>query len=65
MTNLVKGLHDQIVRCRDLVKIYETIPSAGFALMMIRPAIERAERVLEGGDLTKMARCYKELERFE
>jgi len=64
-TNLVRGLHDQIVRCKDLIKCYEEISTGGFALMMLKPAVANAENALGGGDVVEMMRCYKELEGFE
>ena len=65
MTNLVRGLHDQIVRCKDLIKRYEEIPTGGFALMMLKPAVAHAENALNVGDVVEMIQCYKELEGFE
>lgn len=65
MTNLVKGLHDQIVRCKELKKRYDEIPTDIFGAMIIQSAVVRAEKALEGGDIAEMIASYKELEELE
>lgn len=48
-------------RVRDLLSVYETIPTGGFGAMMIRDVLKRAEQAAASGDVVAMLRSYEEL----
>jgi len=54
MSNLIKGLHDEIVRCKELKKLYDEIPTGLFGSTMIQKEIGVAERAIESGDIKAM-----------
>ena len=60
--NLVSGLHDEIVRVRELLQVYESIPQGVFAATMLRIEIKTAENALASGDPIEIMRCLKQLE---
>ena len=52
-------------RARELLEVYEGIPTGGFGAMMIRQAIEHAERNMQLGDTVEMLKAYGELKKLE
>ena len=63
MPNLPKGLHDEIIRNKELVKIYQSIGRPGeFAATTILKEIEEAEAALESGDIIQMIQSCKQLQ---
>jgi len=48
-------------RCRDLIKIYDTIPTGAFGAAMIKQDIVAAEKAMASGDTVQMLRYYKAL----
>ena len=65
LMNLIDGLNEQLTRARELLKLYEGIPTGGFGAMMIRQAIEHAESSMRDGDTVQMIFAYKALEKLE
>ena len=61
MTNLADALPDEQRRVRELLDVYNTIPTGAFAAAMLRDALGRAERAAAAGDVVAMARSYAEL----
>ena len=61
MTNLAEALPAEQRRVRELLDVYNTIPTGAFAAAMLRDALERAERAAAAGDVVAMARSYAEL----
>jgi hypothetical protein len=61
--NLMEGLLNQMNRCRELVKLYESIgPTGVFGKAMIEQDIKQAEKAIGGGDVVEMVAAYKALE---
>ena len=60
--NLLEGLLKQLNRNREILKLYEDIPSGAFGAAMIRESILVAEKAIVDGDTVAMLRAYKELE---
>jgi len=52
-------------RCRELLKLYEEIPTGAFGAMMIRKEILDAEKAIANGDTIEMMRSYKSLKEYE
>lgn len=61
MTNLAEALPAEQKRVRELVAIYDTIPTGGFGAAMLRQALTRAEQAAASGDVVAMLRSYEEL----
>ena len=59
--NLVSGLHNEIVRVKELLKEYEAIPAGRFAAPFLRMSIKQAEEALASGDAVDMLRYYQDL----
>lgn len=59
--SLVEAFPAEQERVRDLLSVYETIPTGGFGAMMIRDALKRAEQAAASGDVVAMLRSYEEL----
>ena len=59
--NLIEGLLSEMDRCRDLIKIYDTIQAGSFGAAMIKQDIVAAEKAMASGDTVEMIRCYKTL----
>lgn len=48
-------------RVRELVKIYDGIPTGAFGAALLRQALRRAEKAAISGDITEIMRSYEEL----
>ena len=60
--NLIEGLQEEMNRCRELLKEYEAIGSAGiFGATMIKQEIRIAENNISKGDTIGMLKSYEEL----
>ena len=60
--NLMEGLLKQMNRNREILKLYEDIPSGAFGAAMIRESILAAEKSITDGDVVAMLRACKDLE---
>jgi len=65
MSDLIKGLHDQIIRNKELLTMYEETPTGIFGAHFIRQSIQDGEEALESGDAIKMIFAYKRLQENE
>lgn len=64
--NLMDGLFEEMNRCRELAKVYESIgPAGAFGRAMILQDISRAEKAIASGDVVQMVEAYKALESCE
>jgi len=63
--NLIEGLQSEMNRCRELVKLYDEIPTGAFGSAMIKAEIKNAEDAIASGDTIKMLSCYKSLQGCE
>ena len=64
MENLAEALPAQQKRVRELLPLYDAIPTGIFAATLMRRALSEAERAAASGDVVAMIRSYKELEGF-
>lgn len=63
--NLIDGLNEELERARELLKVYEGIPTGGFGAVVIRQTIKHAERSMQLGDTVEMLKAYGELKKLE
>lgn len=59
--NLIEGLLAELNRNREILKLYEDIPTGTFGAIMIKESIITAERAMSEGDTVAMMRAYEEL----
>lgn len=59
--NLMEGLIAETNRCREVVKLYDAIPTGAFGAAMIRQDIAFAEQAMGSGDVIAMMEAYKRL----
>lgn len=59
--NLMGGLLDEMNRCRELLKEYESIPQGAFGAAVIRADIVNAEIAIRENDVVKMLIAYQSL----
>lgn len=64
MTILAEALPNEQRRVRELLPLYDAIPTGAFAATMMRQALDRAERAASSGDLIAMLQSYEELKGF-
>ena len=64
MDNLAEALPKEQQRVRELLALYDTIPTGTFAATMMRQALARAEKAAASGDVTAMIAVYTELQGF-
>lgn len=60
-----KQIKKEIERCKELLKLYEEIPTGGFAAIMINRAIRKGKLALESGADVSMKAALKELKEIE
>lgn len=65
MTSLATALPEQQKRVRELLPLYEAIPTGAFAAMLMRAALTRAEQAASSGDVIAMLQSYEELKGFK
>lgn len=65
MTSLGEALPAEMARVRDLLTLYDAIPTGVFAATMMRMALDRAAKAMIEGDVVAMLRVYEELKEFK
>ena len=64
--NLAEGLFSEMNRVREVIKIYESVGSAGtFASGMMKVSISNAEASMLSGDIVEMLKAYNDLKSWE
>ena len=65
--NLIEGLHEEMDRVREIIKIYDEVPNnAGdFASGMMNFSIKNAENLIATGDTIGMMKAYNDLRQYE
>ena len=61
MASLAEDFPQEQQRVRDLLPLYDSIPTGAFGAMMLRQALTRAEQAASSGDVVAMLRSYEEL----
>lgn len=63
--SLAEALPREQQRVRELLPLYDMIPTGFIAATLMRQALTRAEQASASGDVVAMLRCYEELRGFE
>jgi len=65
--NLIEGLHKEIERVREIIIIYDALPSnaGAFSSGMMKYSIENAEKLMAIGDTVGMMKAYNDLKEYE
>ena len=64
MNTLADELPKQMARVRELLPIYDAIPTGIFAATMMRADLDRAAKAMAEGDIVEMIRVCKNLEGY-
>lgn len=59
--NLIEGLQTELNRNREILKLYEEIPTGAFGAIMIKQGIATAEKAIGENDIVAMVRSLAEL----
>lgn len=62
--NLAEALPMEQERVRNLLPMYDAIPTGKFAAHMMRQALAKAEAAAAAGDVVAMLRSYEDLKGF-
>ena len=63
--NLVDGFKQELERARELLIVYQGIPTGQFGAIVVKEAIDKAETSMLTGDVVEMISAYKELKALE
>ena len=63
--NLMEGLRRELKRAKDVLDLYESIPSGMFGATMIKREIAMAEDAIASGDIESMLKAYTHLKAIE
>lgn len=61
----MEGLIQELNRCREILKLYEIIPTGLFGVTIIRQNIEFAEKAIVSDDIVGMLQAYEKLKAIE
>jgi hypothetical protein len=61
MASLAQDFPKEQQRVRELLEVYNTIPTGAFGAASLRQALTRAEQAAASGDVIAMLRSYEEL----
>lgn len=58
------ALPKEMARVRELLPLYDSIPTGGFAAAMMRADLDSAARAMIEGDIVEMIRVFKSLKGY-
>lgn len=58
---LIKEIHKELERVRELKKFYDEIPMGFIGASMIDLVIKKTEKSIEDNNVVLMLKCYEEL----
>ena len=61
MRTLGTDLPKEIARVRELIKVYDSIPTGAFGSATLKQAVKRAEKAWDEQDIIAMGRAMAEL----
>lgn len=61
MASLAEEFPKEQQRVRNLLPLYDSIPTGAFGAAMLRQVLTRAEQAAASGDVIAMLRSYEEL----
>ena len=59
--NIEDGFKQELERARELLMVYQNIPSGQFGAAVVKEAIDRAEISMLTGDVVEMIQSYNAL----
>lgn len=63
--NLIDGLNTELKRAKELMEVYESIPTGGFGAAMIQQTIDHAELSMQTDNTVEMVKAYQRLQNLE
>lgn len=63
--NLMQGLCEEIDRVKEILKVYESIPTGHFAAFFMKQDIENAENARTTEDIIQMMASYVKLKEYD
>lgn len=63
--NLIEGIQSEQERVRELLTLYQEIPTGAFGAAMLTQAIKESEDALASGDVVRQLRAYEALKNCE
>ena len=64
MENLAEALPKEQQRVREMLPLYDAIPTGVFAATMMRQSLARAEQAVVSGDVIAILAAYIDLKEF-
>lgn len=65
MKPLAEALQEEQQRVRELLSIYDAIPTGVFAAAMMRQSLALAEQAAASGDVVAMLSAYEDLKDYD
>ena len=63
--NIMDGLNIELKRAKELLEVYNSIPTGFFGSAIIQQTIEHAELSMQTGNTVEMMKAYKLLQNLE
>lgn len=63
--NLIDGLNTELKRAKELLELYESIPTGAFGAAMIKQTIDHAELSIQTCNTVEMVKAYQRLQNLE
>ena len=65
--NLMNGLLDEILRVKDIIRVYKGLPKnvGNIAIDLMEISIEQAKYAILNGDVVDMIKSYNDLKTYE
>lgn len=64
VVTLGEALPREMTRVREIIPLYDGVPTGFIAATMMRQSIDRAQKALAEGDVVEMIRCYEDLKGY-
>lgn len=64
MSSIGEELPKEMARVRELLPLYDAIPTGVFAATMMRADLDRAARALASGDVVQIVEVYESLKGY-
>jgi len=63
--NLAEALPAEMARVREMLPVYDSIPTGVFAATMMRRSLDEAAKAAASGDVVAMIRAYEDLKGYK
>lgn len=65
MSSIGEELPKEMARVRELIPLYDAIPTGAFAATLMRQSLDHAARALAEGNVIEIIRAYEALKGFK